>query len=142
MKPLIRVTQKDGQIPHTTTTEVADILHIADDTDMRTLVRCILKTHHVVGAASAPEALALLARWTPDLILLDLVLSRTGASQGGRALAGFAAMCRLPVLILSGCPDTARFAHELGVPHLAKPFAASDLRRAVALALGARVAER
>ena len=116
---------------------MADILHIDDDPDMRTLVRCILKEHRVTGVASAPEALALLARGTPDLLLVDLDLSYTGNPGGGHTLARLAVGRGLPALILSGCPDAPRLARELGTPYLVKPFAPADLRRAAALALAA-----
>lgn len=116
---------------------MADILHIDDDPDMRALVRCILKEHRVTGVASAPEALARLARGTPDLLLVDLDLSYTGNPDGGRALARLAVGRGLPTLILSACPDAPRLARELDVPCLVKPFAPADLRRAAALALAA-----
>jgi len=100
------------------------ILVVDDDEGVREIVALILgdEGYEVDCAMSAPDALLLVERRQPDLILLDLLMS----DQGGQA---FAESYRLlpnataPILILSGLPDVARHAARIGAAgSITRPF--------------------
>jgi two-component system KDP operon response regulator KdpE len=104
------------------------VLVVDDDPALITLVRGILgKTYETRGARSGQEAIQLVEEWSPDLIILDLVMS---------GLDGFSVCQRIrqqsmvPILVLSGRhadEDKVR-ALDIGADdYLTKPFSRDEL---------------
>jgi DNA-binding response OmpR family regulator len=88
-------------------------------------------------AQSAPNGragLALLNRWTPHVIILDLmmpVMDGRSFRAAQRMLAP--SLASLPVIVLSGARDGRARAEELGaVAAIAKPFDLDEVVRTVA----------
>ena len=104
------------------------VVIVEDDGDIATLLTDILDTEGyapvaVSDAASLDEQLGV----RPDLIVLDLRLSRGGAEQilGSLRARG---MGDVPVLLLSAAGDLPERARALGVnTYLAKPFELEEL---------------
>jgi DNA-binding NtrC family response regulator len=117
----------------------ATILVVDDEPDMLDNVRRILRrgSYACVTAVSGQEAVTVLARETPDLILTDLRM----AGVDGLALLRHARRIApgVPVVLVTAyaTDETARQAARDGaVSLLAKPFTAAQLLRVVAAALG------
>ena len=122
---------------------MATILVVDDEPDIRLLVRFTLGLdgHEVVEARDGGEALDVVARHRPDLIVLDVMMPE---------LSGWDALTRLkadhdervrhiPVVMLTALSsplDRARGGIEGAVRYLAKPIAPDDLRDVVTQALG------
>ena len=83
-------------------------------------------------AASAADALLLLARRRPDAALLDLVLTDGPAAPVAEALAA----AGVPFALLTGTAGTPDHPALRGAPRLDKPFAPGQLRRLLVLLLG------
>ena len=108
------------------------VLLIEDDASIREVIELGLSTAQisVTAASGGAEALALLSKVHPDVILLDLRMpemdgmefARQYVAQGGRA----------PLIVMSAAGDANRAA--VGVPAAAvlqKPFDLEQLLRAV-----------
>ena len=106
---------------------------IADDhEDLRVMVRrALVKSgHEVFEAAGGSEALALIQREKPDLVLLDLMMPPPGGLAVLESLRSRAETRSLPVIVLTGEGDeeSARICFELGATDfLGKPFSLPQL---------------
>lgn len=106
---------------------------IADDhEDLRVMVRrALVKSgHEVFEAAGGTEALALIQREKPDLVLLDLMMPPPGGLAVLESLRSRAETHSLPVIVLTGEGDeeSARICFELGATDfLGKPFSLPQL---------------
>ncbi len=87
--------------------------------------------HRVVGvAADAPRAVHLAGERLPDLALMDVQLARgTSGVDAARAMWD---RHRIPSLFATANPETARFARDVALGCLAKPFTDAELRAALA----------
>lgn len=101
------------------------VLVIEDDDEIRSVVGATLEDEgwEVREAATAMQALAHLAAWLPDVILLDLMLPGMDArafraEQRSRGLA-----LAVPLVIMSASREVPVVAAELGAcATLSKPF--------------------
>lgn len=113
---------------------VVRVLVIDDDPDIQRLERRILQRagYEVVTAATGAQALVGIAQEPPDLIVTDL----KALDHHGRDLRSSlsAAHERRPALLVSSTVDEG----PPGIPYLRRPFARTDLVRAVEQALAAR----
>ena len=104
------------------------MLVVEDDSDIASLLSEILETEgYAPVAVSDDVGLGAHLEPRPDLIVLDLRLTRGGAEQ---ILASLRArgMSDIPVLLLSAAGDLAERAKALGVnSYLAKPFDLEEL---------------
>ncbi len=106
---------------------------IADDhADLRLLVhRVLLKGgHEVLEAASGAEALDLIERHRPDLVLLDLKMPPPGGLAVLQSLRSREETRALPVIVLTGegTEESARICFEFGATDfLDKPFSLPQL---------------
>jgi DNA-binding response OmpR family regulator len=99
------------------------VLVVEDDSDIAALLCEILENegYAAVAASDGDDVKAQLDP-RPDLIVLDLRLSRGGAEQILQSVRA-RGMDDVPVLLLSAAGDLAERADELGVSaYLAKPF--------------------
>jgi DNA-binding NtrC family response regulator len=114
---------------------------VDDDPVVRASCRRVLEGegHQVRLCASAPEALAELARQECQLLVADVIMP----DFDGLYLIGAVRRDRpgLPILVMSGypTPETIASGQKLGATHfIAKPFTPGELSAAVARALGGR----
>ena len=108
------------------------ILVVDDDENTRTLARkaLIQGGHRVFEAAGGAEALQLIQRRRPDLVILDLVMPQVDGVTVLRALRSQKETQALPVLVLTSLDDEAstRTSFELGATDfLNKPFTSPQL---------------
>jgi CheY-like chemotaxis protein len=83
------------------------VLVVDDDRSNRDLLEIMLSHEgfDILTAASGEEALALVARDPPHLILLDIMMPRMDGYQVAAAIKGDAATRRIPVILMSGLDD-------------------------------------
>jgi CheY-like chemotaxis protein/phosphoribosyl 1,2-cyclic phosphodiesterase len=108
------------------------IVIVDDDEDLRALVRTTLARfgHEVLEAAGGNEALPLIRRERPDLVLLDLQMPPPDGLEVLRALRQSVATRHLPVVVLTaqGDEESIRACFELGATdYLSKPFTRPQL---------------
>ncbi|MEA2641733.1 MAG: hypothetical protein QOF51_3127 [Chloroflexota bacterium] len=105
------------------------ILVVDDDESIREVIATVLRDEgcEVRTARNGESALALLADWCPDLILLDVRMPEMDGAEVARryrALLGPHA----PVVLLTALSDGPALAEALGaVGYLTKPFELDDL---------------
>jgi DNA-binding NtrC family response regulator len=120
------------------------ILIVDDDADLRSVLRQILEDMgEVIEASNGPEALALLKREKPLLMLLDVSMP----GMGGLAVLEAARQIEpmLPIVMLTGEPDLkiAKDALEGGAAsYVTKPFDADVLLAEVSRLTGAEGDDR
>jgi len=103
------------------------ILVVDDDPDIRALARHALSQdgHTVSEAASGQEALALIDRQAPDLLVLDLLMPVQGGLEVLKILRARPATAALPIVVLTSMDDegNTRTGFELGATdYVTKPF--------------------
>ena len=110
------------------------ILVVDDELPFRRVVVDILEPYGltVKQAGDAPEALATVKSWKPDLLLVDVMMPGGSGLALVKRLRAEAKWKRLPVIIVSALASKAD--REAGVQagasaYLTKPFSASDLRQ-------------
>jgi CheY-like chemotaxis protein len=118
------------------------VLLADDDADSREIVSFLLTQEGatVRSAQSAGEALELLIAWTPDVILLDIVMPVVDGYDLLSAIRHEPGLQDVPAVAITACayPEDEARAFAAGfAAHVAKPFAGSDL-----LALVQRLAQR
>jgi CheY-like chemotaxis protein len=121
---------------------VATILVVDDEADIRLFVRFTLTSdgHEVIEAADGVEALEVVARHRPDLIVLDVMMPEL---SGWDTLAELKAnpdprVQEIPVVMLtalSAAMDRAKGGIEGAVRYLAKPIGTDDLISTINTAL-------
>jgi DNA-binding response OmpR family regulator len=104
------------------------VLVVEDDSDIASLLSEILQNEgYATAAVSNDDDLRPQLDQRPDLILLDLRLTRGSAEQILESVRA-RGMADVPVLLLSAAGDLAERAKELGVTeYLAKPFELEEL---------------
>ena len=108
----------------------ARILVVEDDETLReTLGEVIAEDGYDVRMASdGQQALAEMARWDPDIVVLDLMMPNMNAFELRRAQRRNGAAAGAQVLVLSAVPDLESAAVDLGADAwLAKPFRLDEL---------------
>jgi len=115
------------------------VLVVEDDRGIRDVLAAVLadEGYDVRQAANGREALAVLERWRPDAILLDLMMPVMDGWTFRREQRHRPAVAEVPVIVLSAVRDPRREAQELGAAGvLAKPFALTDVLETVGRILG------
>jgi urea transport system substrate-binding protein len=105
------------------------ILVVDDDPDLRELLTLALSSEEVdvECAENGRQALALLARRRPDLILLDMKMPVMDGWEFSRILDGRAD--RPPVVVVTAASNSAERAREVHAEGwLGKPFELDDVR--------------
>jgi DNA-binding response OmpR family regulator len=104
------------------------VLVVEDDGDIASLLTDILETEgYAASAVNDSQALNGHLDPRPDLIILDLRLTRGGAEQILTSVRA-RGMGNVPVLLLSAANDLPERARSLGVStYLAKPFELDEL---------------
>ncbi len=102
------------------------VLIVDDEPAICELVRTALEADgscRVTSAGSAGDAMAVIENDRPDAAIVDAVLPQVSGLQ----LAGWAIDRGVPVLIVTGEPQTRDRLVDAGCPYLAKPFAIGKL---------------
>jgi CheY-like chemotaxis protein len=110
------------------------VLVVEDEPTIRETLQVLISIEgcEARGAKDAPEALAMLASWPADLILLDLTLP---GMSGADFIKTYHALPppHAPIVLLTGQQIHANQASEMGAAGvLPKPFDANDLLDVVA----------
>lgn len=114
----------------------ATILVVDDEPDLRLLVRMTLEGsgYRVEEASTAREALDLVPRVRPQLVLLDIRLPDADGFDVLRELRSTEELAHTPVVMMSAhsSPPTLRRAEAIGsAAYLVKPFKYDDLLEVV-----------
>jgi two-component system alkaline phosphatase synthesis response regulator PhoP len=120
--------------------ERATILVVDDEPGLREIVRVNLEAagYRVLEAAEGQEALDLVEREHPDLLILDLMLPGMDGWEVLRRLESRPETAGLPVIILTaraGDEDRLRGLEEGAVQYITKPFYPEDLVATVKIIL-------
>jgi DNA-binding response OmpR family regulator len=112
--------------------DVKTILVVDDDDDIRGLLRATIEraTHQVLEAADGEEALSLIGRAPPDLILLDVNMPGVDGPEVCRQLKADAATVAIKILMLTAATQTAdrQRGLEAGADgYITKPFSPRSL---------------
>ena len=112
------------------------ILIVDDDEDLRVLVGRVLKQsgHQVLEAADGCEALDMIRKDQPDLVLLDLYMPPPDGMEVLRTLRSQPQTANLPVVILTAAGDevSTRMSFDMGATDfLSKPFSPPQLNARV-----------
>jgi two-component system phosphate regulon response regulator PhoB len=113
--------------PRSGATVARTILVVDDDEDIRSLLRAMLErgAHRVLEAADGEEALEMIARALPDLVLLDLHMPYLDGPEVCRRVKADPATRDLPVLMLTAAvqDENRRRCLDAGADgYLTKPF--------------------
>lgn len=107
------------------------ILAIDDNTDLLALIRELLgESYNVLTATSAERGIRLAVKYTPDLILCDVMMPGTDGLECCRILKKELATSHIPVMMLTACAlDEQRVqGYESGADaYMSKPFSADVL---------------
>jgi DNA-binding NtrC family response regulator len=95
----------------------------ADVCDTVEMALVELGRYRVTARSTGDEALPLLDRDRPDLVLLDAVMPGMPAME----LAIHVTQRSIPLVVMTGHPDTIAKLELLGCPHLRKPFLLDQL---------------
>jgi DNA-binding response OmpR family regulator len=111
---------------------VKTILVVDDDDDIRSLLRATIErgTHRVIEAVDGEEALGLIARALPDLVLLDVHMPGLDGTDVCRRLKAGAAPGAVKVLLLTAATQAAdrQRGLEAGADgYITKPFSPRSL---------------
>ena len=111
------------------------VLVVDDDADVRELLRVALQSdgYDVAGVNNGREALHHLRSHADTcIILLDLMLPVMDGTHFRTAQLHDRSLAWMPVIVMSGAPDTERLAREMGVRRLVrKPLDLDEVKQAV-----------
>jgi signal transduction histidine kinase len=109
------------------------VLVVDDEPDVRALVELVLRDagHAVTSAKDGQEALTVVARERPDLILLDKLMPTMDGTAFAHAYRE-ATQDPAPIVAFCAARDVEDWARSIGaVAHIGKPFDVDDLDRTV-----------
>lgn len=114
------------------------ILVVDDEPGIRLLISLVLsrKNYAVTTASGGEEALAIVGREKPDLILLDLKMPGLDGVSTLRILRENPATSRIPVILVTAVPqqpEKGPSPEDLSQGILTKPFDVAELERMVEL---------
>jgi len=115
---------------------VSAILVVDDDPSVRVVLRLVLETegHTVVEAPHGKAALeAIRQHALPDIVTTDLTMPVLGGEQLISHLRSDPATAAIPIVLITGNPDTARALHASGLVEavVVKPFEAANVARCI-----------
>jgi signal transduction histidine kinase/DNA-binding response OmpR family regulator len=124
----------------------ASVLVVDDEADTADFIRDTLRSEglRVVVARDGRQALDVLQRRRPDLVLLDIMLPELSGFEVLERIARSPALAGTPVIVLTGRGDVADAKRSLALGarcHLIKPFDVRDLIAEVMKQVGGRISE-
>jgi twitching motility two-component system response regulator PilG len=117
------------------------ILVVEDEKTLLKLESILLKSkgYRVIGATSGTEALAIVQRERPDLVLLDVMLPGIDGFKVCQHLKGAPETKGIPVIMLTARtrPEDIARGREVGADeYITKPFQSAQVTRTIARLLG------
>jgi CheY-like chemotaxis protein len=114
------------------------ILVVEDDGEVAALLQGVLSSYgYDVEMADELSAVQASREHLPDLILLDLLMPGVSGMEAARHLHELPETSDIPIVLMSGAPDVAQCAVQLGAAgYLKKPFELDDLLAVVTRVLG------
>jgi CheY-like chemotaxis protein len=96
---------------------VSKVLVVDDEEDIVTYLVAVLEDHgfKAVGESDAANALEVIRKEHPDLILMDIMMPGQSGLSLYRAVRADPATAEIPILIVSGCSREEDFAQVLGM---------------------------
>lgn len=111
------------------------ILVVEDEPFVAEVIKCALQdSHEIRWAADVPGALAALAEFRPDMVLVDCLLPGGNLNE----VLGKADVLGVSAVLMSGSDDMLARLGAVGYPCLHKPFELDDLFQFVDGALQSR----
>jgi two-component system response regulator VicR len=126
----------------------ARILCIDDEKEIIDLIRLILerKGYEVVGAIGGEAGLAKARSWTPDLVLLDLMMPDMDGWEVFHRLRADETLAKVPVVVVTARAQSIDRVLGLHVArvndYISKPFTPQDLVESVERVLANKLAGR
>ena len=116
------------------------ILAVDDESDVLLIIKTALLSEgfEVKTASSGPDALSAVNEFSPDLIILDMMMPEMTGFETLEKLRELSQFKRTPVIMLTGVSDKdkIREAIDIGVSYyMVKPFEFHDLISKVRLAI-------
>jgi CheY-like chemotaxis protein len=124
------------------------ILHVEDEPDIREVVKFSLSLDPEISVKSCDsgrDALAEAAHWSPDLILLDVVMPELDGLELLTRLKSDARTARIPVVFMTARAQRSEIEHFLSLGAagvVAKPFDPLTLAKSVRACLARRAPGR
>ncbi|MDF2693010.1 MAG: two-component response regulator [Labilithrix sp.] len=107
------------------------ILAVEDDDDLRDLLSYVLEEqgYSVATAENGLEALSIVRKGMPDLILLDIRMPvMSGAEFANQYLAHYGQALHAPIVVMTAAEHASRRCQEVGAnDFLPKPFSTDEL---------------
>ena len=97
--------------------------------------------YEVVSAADGDQALALVTRWRPDVILLDIMLPRRNGYEVCRAVKADAGLRSIPLIMLSAKGQEVEVLKGLDLgaaAYVTKPFGNAEILESIRAVLPSR----
>ena len=113
------------------------LLHVEDEPDIREVVEMSLALDPDItlkSCASGPEALVAVADWTPDVILMDVIMPKMDGPETLKHLREDARTAKIPVVFMTAPAQTHEMEHFLSLGAagvIPKPFDPMTLAAAV-----------
>jgi len=113
------------------------LLHVEDEPDIREVVEMSLALDPDItlkNYASEPEALVAAADWTPDVILMDVIMPKMDGPETLKHLREDARTAKIPVVFMTARAQTHEVEHFLSLGAagvIPKPFDPMTLAAAV-----------
>jgi len=118
---------------------MAQTLMIVDDDPqlMRVLSMFFdLEGYHVIQALDGRQALDMLQEYSPDIILLDLMMPEVGGEEVVKQMRASSKLTHIPVVIFTAAETREAELKAAGATHfIAKPFSLDGLRDTVQQAI-------
>jgi signal transduction histidine kinase/CheY-like chemotaxis protein len=117
--------------------EKAVILVVDDEPVAIETIRLSLRDepYHIVGLTDPRRVDEFIEKYSPDLVILDIMMPRASGATILRELRAKRAERSLPVVVCSAYPTNEAIAAAFGAAWLAKPWQGADLLRSIELAL-------
>lgn len=111
---------------------MAYVLAVDDEQDVLNSIRVILEDdgHEVAMASDGQEALAMIARSLPDLVILDIIMPEMDGTEVCRRIRADPVLRRLPIMFLTAKSrphDVVKGLDAGGDDYLTKPFEIIEL---------------
>jgi CheY-like chemotaxis protein len=86
---------------------MASVLFADDNPDIRALASQLLgrRGHHVVTASDGSEAIMLLTKFTPDMVITDLNMPQQDGCAVCRAVRESQRLSHIPVVLITALPE-------------------------------------
>jgi len=116
------------------------ILAVDDEADLLELIRIVLEGagYEVMTALSGHDALQILYRTRPDLILMDIMMPELDGMELIKILKIMESSASIPIAVLSAKTDPGdrlEALNEKAVDYICKPFSPNDLVKRINLIL-------